>query len=337
MFGMLSISRGLIGSTVLLLAVFGAAAVRFCKPAGPLRQEWSVQFVPARLVLPADLPSVHEANVTLCNLGSREVEVRLSSCCGVEVHTTAPRNLKADQCTNIPLRVNVKTPGIFRGAVYVYVRGVQSPVAVLPVVGEAYESVIDKGRVPSDAVLYRANPNAESSELCFGLRCRSGFTITEVSSPADWLAVRLRKSQKAEEICLKALADAPEGRFLINIPVSYRVKQRTGRDEITIAGEVVSRVRIEPSILFFGIISLQQQQTLHREAELVLRTAADEPLHIRVDHPDFTVRVRRTKPNVAVLQVAFTPRYPGEVRAKIECLQAGRVLCVLPASALVEP
>lgn len=326
---------------ILGLTVLGLLAALLRNPLLPgLRREWSLQFVPTRIVLPADLPSVHAVSVLLCNRGTRGENVRLEACCGVTITGRPSKHVKPNDCVQIPLRIEVRSTGVYRGAVFVYVQGFQSPVAVLPIAAQAYESAIAHTgtqrllRLPS---LVRKTPDVASEDVCVAVTPRPGFVLEDAVSPTDWLAVRLRRRGTTVNLCTKALPSAPEGQFILDLPLLYRSGMRSGYDYLRISGEVISSAHAEPGQLFFGVVSLREKQHTVKKAQLIFRSGSGQSLSVRATSLDFRARVERAYQGVYVIEVRFIPSQPGEIRGHIECRQGKNLVYRLPVSAIVQP
>ncbi len=304
------------------------------------RREWSLQFVPPRVVLPVDLPSVHAVNVLLCNRGTKSENIRLETCCGVEILDSRVRQVEPNECTEIPLNVDVRDAGVYRGALFVRVQGFQSPVAVLPIAAQAYESAVELDnaqrllRLPP---LVRKTIDVASSERCVTVVPRTGFVIEDVVSPVDWLVVRLRRSGKTTNICAKALPSAPEGQFTLDFTLRYRTGTRSGIDNLRAVGLITSMMRIEPTQLFFGVVSLQSKQPVIERAQISFRKDSGQTLSVKAVPSDFTARVVSAHQDGYVVEVRFVPKRLGEIRGYVECRLGDELIYLLPVSAMVEP
>ncbi|GIV16216.1 MAG: hypothetical protein KatS3mg022_1651 [Armatimonadota bacterium] len=333
--------RWLVWGCVLGLIVLTLLAVLYSHSLPPaFRRVWSLQFVPSRLVLPADLPSIHETSVLLCNRGTKDEHIRLGSCCGVNIQGELERYVGKGHCVRIPLSVEVRSPGVYRGAIFVYVPGVQSPVTALPIMAQAYESVFastDTRRSLHLPALVRKAPGDASGEACVTLSVHSGFGIERIVSPADWLSVSWRKRDTVVDVCAKALPSAPEGKFNLDLLLIYRCGKRSGRDYIRIFGEVVSLVYVHPSRLSFGVVSLRQQRPASKEVQIILRGSRGKPLSFRATFAGCTTRAKRLKPGVYVVEIQFIPKRLGEIRGYVQCRQGDDIIYLLPISALVQP
>ncbi len=303
----------------------------------PKIQIFRLRFVPQRWVLPTDVARLHRTKVRLCNDSEKDITVDVDTCCGVSVEPNRNVRVPSRGCVTLHLTTQPAADRNYRGAIFVHARGTQSPIAMLPIVGDVRESILSSPtHTISLPALVRKSPDASSKVVCATLAVDPPFEVVGLTAAATWLQVWYQHRDTQAVVCAQSLPYAREGVFQVPLVVRYRTKQgRTGEDILTLEGEITSIVQAYPERLFFGVLQ-HGKQVVTKELTIWTKTYQNKPVSVRLDSPLFSANVRPSAPHAWKVTVSFSPLRKGQVTGELRAYVDGQLLCKVPLSAYVQ-
>ena len=156
-----------------------------------------------------------------------------------------------------------------------------------------------------------------------------------LSCGVPWLHVRSRQTASDLVITVQADALAPDGAFTVPVQLNYASDASTQSMTLALKGSVISRVRVEPDLLSFGMVSSAQVAPVQA---CIVQTEQAQQIPVTVTCRDKRVSVEAVQQSAG--QISFHVRLmssqPGEVRTSVEVKQGNTLLVAVPVTAFVQ-
>ncbi len=298
----------------------------------------SLIFTESKINFHRQLPGTYKGQVGLRNLSSKTLtDVQLHPTCYC-LEITSPMHIARiapGATVTIPFKANAIIPRFYHQALYassLQTKETTHVDVVMDVLSPFPELTADSVRL---AAFGRETALTPTRPVSTHIAAVPEVLTAHLAANIPWMHIVQRLKRGQLEIHITADGNAPEGPFDVPTYLIYTTKTGEHILNVTLSGQIQSRVQTDPPTLTFGIVQTHTA-CAPLQCRIALHKVPETPLKIVCNSTRIHAHMEAQDASHYLLSATIDPAIAGEINGSIQLKSGGRLVSAVPVSAFVQ-